>query len=122
MRRIFQLAVLLGLASSPALAANWSGPLVDSKCFEARQRNRNPFETHPASTDVGEAIRYCSPKAKTKSFGVVQPDGTVLKLDSGGNEKARQLILKAGKAPYKVEVAGEKAKNTIKVDTISVAQ
>jgi hypothetical protein len=95
---------------------------VDSKCFESRQGNRNPFETHPASIDVGETIRYCKPKAKTKSFGVVQPDGTVLKLDSGGNDKARQLIPKAGKGPYKADVAGEMVKDAIRVDTISVSQ
>jgi hypothetical protein len=54
---------------------------------------------------------------------VVPPHGATLNLDSDGNDKARQLILKEGKkSPYMVNVTGELNEDTLKVDTISIAK
>jgi hypothetical protein len=121
MIRTLRVTLLLSLASAPIIAASWSGALVDSECYAAAQRNVNPGE-HPGSVDTKRPIRYCSPNEKTKSFAVVDPNG-VFSLDSDGNEKARQLIMKEGKkSPFTVIVTGEMIQHIVKVDTISIAR
>jgi hypothetical protein len=117
---LLRLTLLACLASLPGLAANWRGALVDAKCYASMQRNVNPAETHPASTDTGRAIRYCSPNQKTKWFAIVQQDGVVLSLDPTGNQKAAALFLKVGKrSPYPVHAKGEKSGDTLNIDEIS---
>jgi len=67
--------------------------LVDSKCDDNEERNVNPTDTETCvDGDKDPAIRYYSPRAKTKSFAVVQHDGLDFKLDSIGNEKAIELV------------------------------
>jgi hypothetical protein len=119
-KQLLRLTSLACLASLPALASNWAGALVDAKCYASMQRNVNPAETHPASTDTRRAIRYCSPNQKTKSFAIVQQDGLVLNLDPSGDQKAAALFLKVGKrSPYPVHAKGEMSGDTLKVDEIS---
>ncbi len=121
---IVRFASLLCLSSALSFAANWSGTLVDSKCYAAEERNVNPTDTEPyADRDRNLEIRYCSPNGKTKSFAVVQPDGASLKFDSAGNVKAADLVQKTGKRPrLYVAVTGELNKNTIQVESISAAR
>lgn len=122
-RLIFRAICLSGLAATLSLAESWSGSLVDSKCYGARRSNVNPFETHPASTDLNQAIRYCSPNIKTKFFSVVQQDGMSFTLDSGGNAKAHELLLESGKkSRYRVTVTGEMTQEILKVDTITLGK
>jgi hypothetical protein len=115
---------LLCLSSALSFAESWSGNLVDSKCYAAEERNVNPTDTQPyADRDRNLEIRYCSPSAKTKSFAVVQPDGSSLKFDTAGNAKAAGLVQKSGKkAQLYVAVTGELNKNTIQVESISTAR
>jgi hypothetical protein len=116
-----RLAILFPLVSMLSSAAQWSGALVDSDCYAATQRNV-PHE-HPGSADTRRSIRYCAPNEKTKSFSVVQHTGPALNLDSDGNDKARELVLKTGKkSPYMVSVTGELTSDTLKLDTISMAK
>ena len=116
-----RLALLLSLASMLSFAENWSGALVGSECYAASLRNVHA--EHPGSTDTKQPIRYCSPNEKTKSFSIVQTSGATLNLDSDGNEKARELFLKEGKkSPFMVNVTGELAQDTLKLDTISIAK
>jgi hypothetical protein len=119
-----KLVALLCLSSAFGFAESWSGALVDSKCYESAERNVNPTDTliH-VDRDQNQEIRYCSPGRKTKSFAVVQQDGTSFRLDSTGNAKAAELVRKTGrKAPLAVAITGELSRNTIKVDSISVPQ
>jgi len=121
MNLILRLTVLSSLASVLGFAAQWSGALVDSDCYAATQRNAS--HEHPGSTDTKRPIRYCSPNEKTKSFSVVPPHGTTLSLDSDGNEKAHDLVLKEGKkSPFMVSVTGDETQGTLKLDTISIAK
>ncbi len=97
---LFSLVPLLGIAGT------WSGALVDSKCYASAQFNRNPHETSFASTDQGQAIRYCSPKAKTKVFAIVQQDGSTFKLDSTSNQTfatASLTLSECSPAPERVD-------------------
>ena len=117
------LGILLPYVS--VFAQSWSGYLVDSKCYDAEERNVNPFDTSPeVDRDKDLDIRLCTPSLKTKSFAVVPEDGsTNLKLDPVGTEKAIALIRKTGKKSFrKVTVTGEMNKNTVKVNSISDAR
>jgi hypothetical protein len=110
---------LVGLASEPAFAGTWSGALVDAKCFESAQGNHNVSDS-PALQDVGFEVRLCSPKAKTRSFEIVQPYGAKLTLDSKGNELASQLVEQGlKKSPWYVTVTGDLKKQAIAVNSIT---
>lgn len=110
---------------SPALsyAENWTGALVDSKCYEYRERNVNPTDTLTyVDRDMRALIFYCSPNAKTKAFGIVLQEGPSFRLDPPGNTEAAQLVRKTGRRSLLVvAVAGELSKGTIKVESISIA-
>ncbi len=123
MKRI-ALAALLCLGPATGFAGAWSGFLVDSKCYEAEERNRNPTTTLEAvNRDRDEEIRYCRPRAKTQSFTLVDRDGISFKLDSGVNVRAAELVRNSAHTrELAVQVTGEKSGNTIKVDTISPAK
>ena len=115
-----RLATLLLLASPLAFADNWSGLLVDSKCYAAEQRNVNPKDETTVDRDMNEQIRYCRPDGKTKNFGIVLPDWNSLSFDAGGNAKAAELVRSSGKQKVlSVLVTGERKNSIIHVDSIS---
>jgi len=110
--------IFSGLASGVGFAASWSGALVDAKCFGSRERNVSHQD--PAGRNIRADINQCSPKAKTKEFGIVQDDGSSLTFDASGSQKATEFMRTAGKqSPFKVTVTGERNGNKIKVDSIS---
>lgn len=115
--------VALLLVSGMALGAEWSGVLVDSRCFAAKERNVSPSNTLLyVDRDRAAEIAYCSPHKNTKSFGVVQADGSDLEFDAAGNAKAAELVRKTGKkSGYVVIVTGERTRNTVAVNTLSLA-
>jgi|HubBroStandDraft_4_1064222.scaffolds.fasta_scaffold496391_2 hypothetical protein len=119
-----RLGALLCLSSALSFAGTWSGALVDSDCYKSEERNVNPTDTSTnVDRDRNLEIRYCSPGAKTKSFAVVQQDGLSFKLDSVGDARAVELVRKTGKkSPFTVAITGEMIRNTIKVDSISIAK
>jgi hypothetical protein len=116
-----RLVALFCLWSTLSFAASWSGALVDSKCFASEERNVNPTDTLThVDRDQNQEIRYCSSRGKTKSFALVQQDGTSFQLDSTGNAKAAELVRKTvKKSLVAVTVTGEISGNTIHVDSIS---
>ncbi len=123
MKLVLRAAVLLCLSSALGLAASWSGFLVDGPCFENRERNVNPTDTLTAvDRDQNSELRYCAPNVNTKSFALVEQDGSIFTLNSAGNAKVIALLRAAGKkSMLVVAVTGEAKKNTITVDSISVA-
>ncbi len=122
MKLALRVAALSCLSSALGLAASWSGFLVDARCFGNRERNVNPTDTLTAvDRDQNSELRYCSPGAKTKSFALVQQDGSSFTLDSAGNSKAIELVRAAGKKSlFVVAVTGEAKKSTITVDSIAI--
>jgi len=115
-----RLTALACLSSALALAASWSGTLVDSRCWDTAENNTRDTSVY-VDRDGNLEIRLCSPRAKTKSFAVVLPGGLNLKLDAAGNARAAELVQKTGgKSPVTVAITGEASGNTIKVDSISM--
>jgi hypothetical protein len=117
-------AALLCVFSAVSFAGTWTGTLVDSRCYASEERNVNPTDTLTyVDRDGNREVRYCSPRAKTKSFAVVQADGTIVSLDSAGNAKAAELVRAAGKqSRFAVGVTGTLSKDTISVDSITMAK
>ena len=111
-----------GLGTGLGLCRKLVGSLVDAKCFAARARNVDHSETLAASRDIGSDIRYGSVNAKTKAFGVTQNDGSSLESDPSGSQKAAELIQATGKKSMSVvTVSGTATQNTVKVNSISLA-
>jgi hypothetical protein len=117
-----QVITLLCLSSAFVYAENWSGTLVDSKCFAIEELNVNPTDTSTyVDHDQNQELRLCAPGAKTKSFEIVQHDGVSFKLDSAGNTKATEIVRNtAKKSRWAIVVTGEMTGNTIQVNSISL--
>ena len=121
-RYFFRLASLISLTSMLSFAGSWSGVLVDADCYNSSPTNTK-HGTHPATMSPSRHIKACPPTADTKSFAVVQQDGSTVNLDPDGNQKAHDLVAKEGKmSRYKVNVSGDMNQNMVKVDTISAAK
>jgi hypothetical protein len=56
-----RLAALFYLACMVGFAGSWEGVLVTSNCYEALERNVNPFEPRPELRGP-----YCRANARTK--------------------------------------------------------
>lgn len=121
MTRLF---LLLCLSPVLGLAENWTGVLVDSKCWTNEERNVNPRDTTIfVDRDRNLEIRFCAPNAKTKSFVIVPPDGVGLQLDAAGNAMAAEAVRNAGNRPaYRVAITGSLGKSTVRVDSISIVR
>ena len=116
-----RLPILFFLLMTPGFAGDWSGALVDARCWGFEERNVSPHETLMyVDRDRNLEISFCSPKAKTTSFAIVPADGQSLLLDAAGNAKAAELVRNsAGKPPLAVHVTGELNKGTIAVASIA---
>src|SRR5215469_6144 len=114
-------AAAICLAAAPAFATQakqqhtWSGFLVDSGCYEALERNTNPWDTSTyVDRDRSWEVRSCSPSAKTKSFTLVDRDGLSHKLDAEGSTKAADFVRSNGKQePMAVRLSGKQSDKTI---------
>ncbi len=120
MRTAVRIAVLFTLPLGLSFGRTWSGSLVDAKCYAAEERNVNPTDTETfVDRDQMYEIHYCVPKAKTKSFAVVQSDGQSVDLTPETAFKAANLVQKVGKKHrYLVVVTGELVGKAVRVDSI----
>jgi opacity protein-like surface antigen len=90
--------VMLGAA---AMAATWSGTVVDTMCKDK---------------DVAGHTRQCALGCAKSGFGLVTSDGKFVKFDESGNAKA----LAALKASKKDKDLRAKVTGTLNGDVISV--
>ena len=124
MKRMIQLGALVFLMSTASFAAgSWSGYMVDSKCYESTQRNVNAWSTSTVDRNMDLDIQRCAPTQKTKSFGLVGQDWTILKLDPAGNTSAAEFVRSSAKRDmYRVTITGETDRNFLKVDSIATVK
>jgi len=115
--------LILLLAPSMALAENWSGFLVDSRCYASEERNVNAADTQPhVDSDMNWQVRFCAAGTKTRDYAVVPEDWQSLKFDPAGNARAHELVRQlARKHLLRVVVSGDRNRKTIQVRSISVA-
>jgi hypothetical protein len=116
-----RIITLVLLSSALSFAGTWSGTLVDARCWGYLSHKDTASYVE---RDRNLEVRQCSPKAKTKSFAVLTPEGHALTLDAAGSARASELAEAAHrKAPIRVVVTGEpNKKNSIQVSSISAAK
>lgn len=111
MRKAFLVLAFSSLAPMVALAASWSGKLLDASCYNQQKK---------AAT--------CDATSKTTAFGI-EVSGTFYKFDSTGNTKAMAALKnRADRAdPSKqqspevmAKVDGNESGGTITVENIDV--
>jgi hypothetical protein len=121
MKQIVLFAAVVWFA---VFAESWTGDLVDSRCYASEENNVNPFDPpFNVNHDRGYEIRVCRPTDRTKSFAIVDPDGRTLQLDPSGNDRVAELVRQTDKkSRLLVTLTGEKRKNTVHVDSISLAK
>jgi hypothetical protein len=104
--------VMFGLSSGPLAMApeTWTNvALVDTMC--ARKVAEKP-DAH---------TKDCAIKCAGSGFGILLEDGTLLKLDKAGNEKALAALKASEKTDgLRVTVTGDLAEDTITVKTIEL--
>ena len=117
-----RLAVLFCLVSSLGFGAQWSGVLVNSECYNTLENSVGPGNSAvDVYKDRNYEVRYCRANGKTKSFTLVQPDGTSFQLDDSGNMKATEIV-RGGKQKniFVVEVNGELLDRVIAVASMKM--
>jgi len=114
-----RLAALLLAGSGFACAGNWTGILVDARCF-ASEENNVTKDYGPAERDMRLSIDACAPSGRTKTFAVVLSDSSALRFDAAGNTKAAELVKNSGgkRRRVRVAVAGDADRDTIRVSSI----
>lgn len=124
MRIARSLAALLCLSSAVCLAGSWPGYLVDSKCYEALERNVSPLDNgSDVDRDRSFQARYCHPTAKTRAFVFMQQNGLDFRLDDSGNARAADFVRSVGrKAASLLTIMGEKSGRVIQVTSISLVR
>lgn len=84
MRKILTIAAAAVLFSAAAMAATWTGTLVDATCMNQRARAN---QQAPAQ----ESQSMCIPTDATSNFGIVVHGRTLL-LNAAGNQKAQSAL------------------------------
>ncbi len=84
MRKILTIASAAVLFSAAAMAATWTGSLVDATCMNQRA---GANQQAPAQ----ESQSMCIPTDATSDFGIVVHGRTLL-LNAAGNQKAQSAL------------------------------
>lgn len=114
--------VMLAVTIWPAFAQPMSGALVDARCYESMDGNRNPSSTlYDVNRDRNAEIRYCHPGAKTKTFLVIDFNGQSHRLDAAGEAKAAALVQAHPKLHwYQVDVEGGRSGGVLQVSSMEL--
>ncbi|MFB3905275.1 MAG: hypothetical protein ACE15E_17630 [Acidobacteriota bacterium] len=110
MNRIMLLAVFLSITATPLLADSWENvPLIDTMCLSK------------VKDDPDSHTRSCLMSCAKSGFGVLTQDGTYLKLDEAGNQKAEAALKASDKSDHiRVTVTGERQGDTLKVQSLKL--
>lgn len=103
----------LCLAALPLIAATqtWTdAPLIDQKC--SVKFNVSTADTH---------TRSCALACQASGYGIITADGTFLKFDKAGSQKAlSELKASTKKDHLRATVTGEQEGGSVKVQTIKL--
>ena len=119
MRKILTLIAFVSIFSVFALAADWSGSLLDSSCYDRQNQQQK---------DMEKAAAACAATSQTTTFAL-HSAGKVYKFDTGGNTKAATALKsradrsepgKPQPTSFTAKVEGTETSGTIKVDSIDI--
>ncbi|HUA60914.1 MAG TPA: hypothetical protein VML19_19280 [Verrucomicrobiae bacterium] len=101
----------LGLWTLFAATQTWTDvPLVDQKC--SAKLNASTVDTH---------TKTCALACEASGYGIMTADGTFLKFDKAGSQKALDALKASKKADHlRATVTGDVEGNTIKVQSIKL--
>ena len=106
-------AFLAMIAALPLAAAvqTWTNvPLIDQKC-----------STKFTASTVDTHTRSCALACQASGYGILTSDGTYLKLDKAGSQKALdELKASTAKDHLHATVTGDLEGNTVKVQSIKL--
>lgn len=103
--RLSTLLFGLVLFSSLSFAGSWQGYLVDVMCS--------------GKPDLSNHTKKCAMKCAKSGFGIKLSDGTFLRFDEAGNQKAMEALKQTNREKdLQVEVQGEQEGEVIKVEAI----
>jgi hypothetical protein len=126
MKLALQIAVLIGLASANILATeNWSGYLVDSRCYQIAKANTGAWNTTTSDRDMDSDIRQCRPNEKTKFYALVQFDWKAYEFYSPGDAKAAEFVRSTNpgrQGMYLVRITGSNENGLLAMDSIAMAK
>jgi len=105
MFNVSKVLLLLPVISILGWAESWSGKLVDPECVD------------PAKSAAGRTPS-CLPTSSTISFAVETPEGKVIKFDTTGNAKAREVLKTHGDPGLKITVTGKKNGDVVQVEKL----
>jgi len=107
MKKPFALGAMTFVFSAALAAGSWSGILMDTTC--------------KASKSPEEHTRKCALHCADGGFGLVTTDGTFVKFDQAGDEKALALLRTSKKDDnLKAKVTGTIEGGTLKVQTVTL--
>ena len=105
--------LVLGLAvigSAPALAEEWKNvPVVDTHCLEK------------VKADPDKHTAACALQCVKGGYGLITTDGTFLKFDAAGDEKAQAALKAAKKKDHlRATVTGVREGDALKVTALTL--
>ncbi len=104
--RLLRLIPAVALLASAAGAETWTGTLVDVAC---------------RTKDLASHTKECALNCAKGGFGLVTPDGKLVKFDEAGNAKALAALKATSKEKdLKARVSGKMEEGVIQVDTIQL--
>jgi hypothetical protein len=104
------LAILAALPLAGAVQTWTNVPLIDRKC--SAKFKPSTVDTH---------TRSCALACESSGYGILTSDGTFLKLDKNGSQKALdELKSSKSKDHLRTTVTGELEGNTVKVQSIKL--
>jgi hypothetical protein len=119
MRRILTVIACSTMVSTFALAADWSGALLDGSCYDRQFQQIK---------DMQKAAEACTASSQTTAFAL-QASGKVFKFDATGNSKAMAALKnhadrvdpsKSQSSTINAKVEGTENAGTIKVESVEV--
>ncbi len=110
MKRIATMVLGLALAAGVAGAEEWKGvAVVDSNCLAKVKANPDAHTT------------ACALQCAKGGYGLLATDGSFLKFDAAGNEKAVAALKATKKTDHlRATVSGERSGDTIKVSALAL--
>ncbi|MEW6368670.1 MAG: hypothetical protein AB1714_28920 [Acidobacteriota bacterium] len=119
MKKAFAVALLIGLAAGQAAWADeytkaaateyQKVPLIDKMCLEK------------VKSDPDKHTTKCLAMCASSGYGVLLEDGTYLKFDKAGDEKAIAALKATDKKDHiRVSVKGERDGDTFKVENLQI--
>jgi hypothetical protein len=96
---------------------NLNGTLVDQGCYSTRTQTKattNSGENSTTTTETTRIVTECPVTTSTTSFGLLTPEGRVVRFDDAGNTRVIEMVKSnkdwnnyiTGHKPVKVRVVG----------------